>query len=283
MYAVGPGGRQELDRLDGITRTGKRDIRAENERLKLHFLAHETAVAEVALAWQMATERQGWTFGLALDDETPAATGLPPVVEITFLKDVRERLPLRPDAHVIIGAGDGGTHSYFLEVDLGTEPQIRWNLRTSSVLRKTIAYWQLSFWNPVPVAGVIFLTTSEKRLAGMIDVVRRVDPKGRGSHFFQFALLEDCRIDTHGALFYEPLFRSSKVGYDNPRKLFLDVCANCNQLVDPANEAYRLLNSVPPGLVFPAGTTPLPAHPPDTGETEYSHHECPGFVSNHPV
>ena len=93
---------------------------------------------------------------------------------------------------------------------------------------------------------MIFLTTSKKRLAGMIDVVRRVDPRGRGSHFFQFAPLEDCRIATHEALSYEPLSRSSKVGYDNRRTLFLDVCSTCNQSVDPANEAYRLLNSVPP-------------------------------------
>lgn len=280
VYAVGPRGREELDRLDGVTRRGKRDIRAENERLKLHFLDHETATAEVALAFQLATERQGWSFELALDDEIPSATGLPPVVDIAFMDDVRDPLPLRPDAHVVIHAGDGARHSYFLEVDLGTEPHIRWNLRTSSILRKTIAYWQLSFWKPSPVDGVIFLTTSLERAGRMIDVVRRVDPKSRGSHFFQVALLEQCRIDTHAALFYEPLFRSAKIGYDNPRPLFLPECPTCNQSVDPANEAYCVLNSVPPELVFERGTTPLAEHLPEDAEIEYAHDACPGLVSS---
>lgn len=240
VYAVGPRGREELDRLDGITRRGKRDVHAENERLKLHFIEHETATTEATLAFQLATERQGWAFELALDDEIPGATGLPPVVDISFMRDVNERLSLRPDAHVVIEAGDGARRTYFIEVDLGTEPQIRWNLRTSSILRKTIAYWQLSFLNQRPVDGVIFLTTTRQRLANMIDVVRGVDPKKKGSHFFHFGLLEHCRIDSHAALFYEPLFRSAKIGYDNPRPLFLDECPKCHQLIDPANEAHEV-------------------------------------------
>ncbi len=243
VYAVGPRGRQELNRLDGTPQRGKRDTRAENDRLKLHFIEHETATAETALAFQLATERQGWTFELALDDEIPAATGLPPVVDISFMRDVKERLPLCPDAHVVIDAGDGARRAYFIEVDLGTEPQIRWNLRTSSILRKVIAYWQLNFWNPSPVDGVIFLTTTHQRIANMIDVVRRVDPKKKGSHFFHFGLLAHCRIDNHAALFYEPLFRSAKIGYDNPRPLFLDECPKCHQLIDPANEPHEIRNA----------------------------------------
>jgi len=257
VYAVGPRGREHLDRLDGITSDGKRAIRAKNNILKFNFLQHETAVAEVALAFQLATERQGWSFELALGDEIPIATGLPSGVDIAFTPDVKGRLPLCPDAHVVIDAGDGARRVYFLEVDLDTEPQIRWNLRTSSILRKVIAYWQVAFWRPAPVDGVIFVTTRPRRLAKMIDVVRRVDPKHKGSHFFHFALLDHCRIENHAALFYEPLFRSAKTGYDNPRPLFLDTCPKCHQSVDPSNEPYDVLANNP--------------------ASQYAHAECPGL------
>lgn len=257
VYAVGPRGREHLDHLDGIA-TSKRDVRTKNDNLKFNFLAHETAVAEVALAFQLETERQGWSFELAIDDEIPAATGLPPGVDIAFMPDVKERLPLCPDAHIVIDAGDGARRVYFVEVDLGTEPQIRWNLRTSSILRKVIAYWQVSFWDTAPVDGVIFVTTTPQRLANMIDVVRRVDPKKKGSHFFHFALLDHCRIERHTALFYEQLFRSAKIGYDNPRTLFLDTCPNCRQSVDPGNEPHVVLDDEQP--------------------SQYAHENCPGLA-----
>jgi hypothetical protein len=275
IYAVGPHGRRELDRLDGIPRTGKRDIRHENERLKLHFLDHETAVSEVALAFQLATQRQGWTFDLALDDEVSAATGLPPVIDIRFVQDVSEPLALRPDCHFVVDGGDGARRAYLVEVDLGTEPQVRWNLRTSSIVRKTIAYWQLSRWDASPVEGVLFVTTTPKRLANMIDVVRRVDPKAKGSHFFQFALLQDCRIANHASLFYEPLFYSSKIGYPNARPFFLSDCPRCHQSLDRGNEPHEIVNSDPRVVLAPA-STPLDDFLPD-GAPVYAHTDCPGL------
>jgi len=51
--------------------------------------------------------------------------------------------------------------------------------------------------------------------------------------------------------------------YDNPRRLLLDTCPDRNQLVDIGNEAYRILNSNPPGLAFAAGSTPLADRLPD--------------------
>ena len=276
VYAVGPRGREELNRLDGTPQRGKRDTRAENDRLKLYFIEHETAIAEAALTFQLATERQGWRFELALDDEIPAATRLPTGVDIGFMENVSERLPLRPDAHVVIDPGDGARSAYFVEVDLGTEPQIRRNLRTSSILRKVIAYWQLSIWKRGPIDGVIFLTTTRQRIANMIDVVRRVDPKCKGSHFFHFGLLDQFRIDNHAALFYEPLLHSAKIGYDNPRKLFLDTCPKCNQLVDTANEPHEILNTAEPPLVLAAASSVLPDLLPDDAPV-YAHTDCPGL------
>lgn len=275
VYAIGPRGRMELDRLDGTVRTGRRDIAAENQRLGLHFLEHETAVTEVALAFQLATQQQGWSFELALKDEIAVHTRLPRAIEIAFRDDVAEPLPLLPDAYIAIDAGDGLRRSYFLEIDLGTEPHIRWNLRTSSILRKVIAYWQLSFWRPLPVDGVIFVTTSAVRARRMIEkVVRRVDPKGKGAHFFQFAHLNRLRVENYESLFYEALFHSAKVGYDNRRKLFLDECPRCRQLVDPGNEPYVILNTDPPSLAFAPGSTPLPDVLPN--DPEYAHVQCPG-------
>lgn len=274
-YAVGPLGRRELDHLDGVVRTGRRNITNENERLKLHFIDHETAVAEVALAFQLATEQQGWKFELALDDEISAATGLPPAISITFLDGVPDPLSLRPDCHFGIDAGDGHRRRYFVEVDLGTEPQIRSNFRTSSILKKLLCYWELSRWDRSPVDGVIFVTTTTQRLHNMIDLVRRVDPKARGSHFFSFALLARCRIEHHASLFYEPTFRTAKINYDNPRRFFLDTCERCNQCVDPANELHRIVNSDPRIVLAPA-STPLDQFLPD-GPPAYEHVDCPGL------
>src|SRR5262249_38694703 len=41
IYAVGPRGRRELDKVDGIERRGRRDFKAENDRLGFTFLDHE--------------------------------------------------------------------------------------------------------------------------------------------------------------------------------------------------------------------------------------------------
>jgi hypothetical protein len=237
IYALGTNGRAHLDALDGLVGR-KRNMRAANDRLKLQFLEHETASAEVALAFQLATERQGWAFNVAVADEISSASGLPPGVDVTFRQDIDERLPLRPDLYFTIDAG-GARRAYLVEVDLGTEPNIRWNLRTSSILRKVIAYWQVYFWPRTPIDGVLFVTNSKTRLDNMIDVVRRVDRKGLGSHFFQFALLDECRIGSHETLFYEPLFRSAKVGYDNPRLFFLPECPTCHAMLDVHNESVR--------------------------------------------
>jgi hypothetical protein len=278
IYAVGPRGREILDRLDHLADSSRRTVRVANDRLTLHFLRHETAVAETALAFQLATERQGWSFALALRDEIAAATGLPAAVDIGFRTDLAKRLPLCPDAHIRIDAGDGAQRAYLIEVDLETEPQIRWNLRTTSILRKVIAYWQVSLWRPLPVHGVIFLTTARRRLNNMIDVVRRVDPKHKGSHFFHFALLDHCRIDTHAALFYDALFHSSKIGYDKPRPLFLDTCPTCHQYVDPNNEPHVVLNALPEPLICNPGAPLLPDHLPAGAAPEYAHQECPGLA-----
>lgn len=272
VYAVGPGGRRELDRLDGIVRTGRRDISNENERLRHFFIQHQLATSEVALAFQLAAQRQGWTFELALEHEVAAASGLPPIIDVR-LRDGTESLPLRPDFYFAIEA-DGSRSRYLVEVDLGTEPQIRWNVKTSSILRKMLAYWQMRFWNPRPIDGVIFVTTTTRRLEGMVDVVRQVDPKAKGAHFISFTLLNRCRIVDYDGLFYTPSFRSSKIGYENPRPFFLSECGRCQQLVDPANEPHEILNS-DPRLVLAPATTPLAELMPS--DPVYAHTSCPGL------
>lgn len=273
VYAVGPAGRRELDRLDGIVRTGRRDVRNENERLQLQFIEHEIAVAEVALSFALASAAQGWRFEVALQHEVAAASGLPPTIDITFRQDITERLPLRPDCHFVI-TSESGRAVYLVEVDLGTEPQIRWNFRTSSILRKVCAYWELSRWNSRPVDGVIFVTTTAKRLSNMIDVVRAVDPKGKGSHYFHFVALEHCRIERHAELFYAPFFRSAKVGYENPRPLWLQTCPHCDQSVDPENEVVHVVNAPKEVILAPASTAPEDLMP---DAPIFAHTECPGL------
>jgi len=66
---------------------------------------------------------------------------------------------------------------------------------------------------------------------------------------------------------------STKVGYDNPRKLFLDTCPKCHQLIDPANEPHEILGTDPRVVLAPA-SSPLPDFLPD--EPVYAHTDCPG-------
>lgn len=97
----------------------------------------------------------------------------------------------------------------------------------------------------------------------------------RWAHFFTFSTHDRCRLDDPDALLTDPVWWTAKAGYDNPRKLFLDECPKCHQLIDPSNEPQVIVNSDPRVVLAPA-STPLDDFPPD-GEPVYAHAACPGL------
>jgi hypothetical protein len=126
---------------------------------------------------------------------------------------------------------------------------------------------------------VLIVTTTEERLQNMRrDAQERVDPKKKGTHVFLITTRERCRIDLERPLrvFDDHIWWSTKIGYDNPRRLFLDTCPKCHQSVDPSNEAHVVLNAVPEPLSCPPATTLLPDQLPAGAEPVYAHTVCPG-------
>ncbi|MFN0317039.1 MAG: replication-relaxation family protein [Burkholderiales bacterium] len=278
IYALGVNGHRTL--FPKLWEHGRpRDVRLENRRLKLQSLQHEVAVCETVLALHLAAHEQGWTFAWSKGSEFHARSGFPARIKLPSPIAGVDSLPLNPDAFVTVRTGEHNVH-WFVEVDMSTEPQITQNLKRSSICQKVLAYWTLNvsrlakFDRKRDSFRALFVTTTAARLQGMRTAAQAVDAKRKGAHFFHFTTQENCSLNDPGKVFYEPVWWTAKQGYDNPRKLFLDTCMRCHQLVDTGNEPYVLLNSDPPALAFAPGTTPLPDMLPD--EPEYAHAQCPG-------
>lgn len=277
IYALGIRGRQLLDELDQVERRGKRDWRNENQRLKVATLEHEIAVTETVLALHLAAQNRGWDFRWWRDPRYITDGVLPPRVAIAAEHGRYDPLPLRPDAYVVITLDDGHQMNLFVEVDRGTEAQKR-------IAEKLLAYW--NFMTPALRKDgsrerswrVLFATTTAERIANMCDTARnQVDPKRKGSFAFLLSTLDRCRIDPERplAIFDEPMWWSTKVGYENARKLFLDTCPKCFQLIDPANEPHEIINTSDPRIILAPASSPLDDLLPADGPV-YAHITCPG-------
>jgi hypothetical protein len=272
VYALGAKGWDMLERADGVTPTGRRDRGAENRRLKPMTIDHEVAVAETILAFHLAALGRGWSFTWSTGDVFRRQTGLPRRVRITSRDDVQGTLPINPDGFLSLTDDTGKSRRFFLEIDLGTEPQVRRTLRVSSVMQKLYAYWEVFCWKRRIVQNALFVTTTQTRLENMIDVARAIDPKGVGSAFFHFALLENCNVDQPERVLFDDIWRSARVGYDNRRPLIIPSCRNCGRFLDPANEPHIILNAVTALSLAPASTL-LPDLAPDELPI-YAHPAC---------
>ena len=122
---------------------------------------------------------------------------------------------------------------------------------------------------------MIFVTTTEERLSNMRLAAQEADEKKKGSHFFAFSLHSRTTIDVADEIFTEPIWWTARAGYDNPRTLFLNACAKCRQLLDPANEPHEVVNTNDPRIILAPATTPFPDILPDA--PVYAHTACPGL------
>lgn len=272
VYALGQRGWDTLDVEDGVARRSRRDRRMENQRLKPMAIDHDVAVTETVLAFQLAAIRRGWSCTATNGDAFRRQSGLPRRVKIRSRDDVAGTLPLNPDAYLRLTDKAGVTRSYFLEVDLATEPQVRRSLRVSSILQKLYAYWEVFRWQHGFAQNALFVTTTPTRLENMIAVARAMDPKGAGSAFFHFALLADCTLADPDRVLDGHVWRSAHVAHANPRALLLPSCEGCGGFVDPANDPHVIVNSGTPLTLAPASTL-LPDLLPDD-RPRYAHVRC---------
>ncbi len=286
-YALGIRGHQHLhpDFWAGPKARPPKDWGQNNRRIGLPAIRHEAQLTETLLAFRSAAERRGWGFDWSAGEVFWRRTGLPRHVPLPRQDRDPILLPVHPDAFVTLTAG-GHRYHRFLEIDMGSEPIARVDWHRSSIAKKMQAYQRLDLTR---LRGydrahdhfrALFVTTTEKRIESMREIARSIDPKRLGTHYFQFSTHNRCSLADPDALFDNPIWWTAKRGYDNARTFFLPTCPVCNQSVDIGNEAYRILNSNPPGLAFAAGATPLPDHLPDNDdEPQYTHYECPGLAS----
>lgn len=278
IYALGVRGREHLDTLDQVARSGKRDWRLENDRLKLGTLEHEIAVTETVLALHLAALSLQFDFAYWCDPRYHTERVLPTSVPIDARHGQFPPLPLCPDGYIeTTDPSTGHTRHWFVELDRGTEAEVR-------ITKKMLAYWnyiraRLQDHNRREHSwSLLFVTTSDARLHNLRRVTQeRVDPARKGTHSFLLTTMDRCHLDPENPLrvFDDPVWFSSKRGYDNPRPFFLQTCPRCHQSVDTSNEAYVVLNAIPQPLICAPSATLLPEHLP--ADPEYAHHECPGL------
>jgi hypothetical protein len=135
-----------------------------------------------------------------------------------------ERIRVIPDAAFAIDRQyvSGKRRFYFfLEVDRGTMPLKRKNLRLSSIHRKVLAYTTtrrnriLAEQFSIPGFQVLFVTRSKERLEGITETCRRAT-HGWNSSLFLFSTTQD--LTNKNPLWYngnDPL-HSSPAQHSNP-------------------------------------------------------------------
>ena len=283
VYSLGIEGHKLVypEQWNGAQPNSPSDWRQRDRRIQLPAIDHEVELTEFLLAMSLAAELRGLAFQWSVGEEFRRETGFPRSIEIATAHVGPIRLPLNPDAFISV---DVGAHRYhwFLEIDMSTEPHERRDLGRSSIRQKMLAYQQLNaaalqtYDRRRERFGVLFVTTTAKRVANMRAVAQEIDPKKKGAHFFLFSTHDRCRLDDPVAILNEPRWWSAKIGYDTPRRLILDACPTCHQMVDPSNELHRVLNSIPSGLTSAPATTLLPDHLRQGEELKFAHASCPG-------
>lgn len=281
-YGLGIAGHRVLhpEQWTGRNAAPPRDWRQKDRRIRTRAIDHEVALSEVLLALRLAAEAQGWSFEWSMGDAFRSRTNFPRNIEIRFDYGEPLSIPLNPDAFISLDTGAGRVH-LLLEVDMATEPHERRDLRRSSIRQKLLAYWQLNherlrhFDKTRDSFRVLLVTTTEERLHNMRVAAQQVDPKGKGPFWVLFTTHSRCTLDDPDALLTDRVWWTARLGYDNPRTLFLSPCGRCQQLLDPSNESHQILNS-DLRLVLAPASTPLPDLLP-AQEPSYAHVECPAL------
>ena len=200
VYALADKGALLLDRASGASHNRRLAWSQKNRAAGRPFLEHALAVADFAVDLHAAIA--GRPDIELVDREClvgrfPAATqDLPKPLRLTapvIFNGTRHVIGTEPDYAFSLGFPQLGRRANFLvEIDRGTMPVERLDLKASSILRKVLAYQAI--WNSrlhTTKLGwqnfrVLMLTTSPERAEGMRDCVARHAGR-RNSPLFWFS------------------------------------------------------------------------------------------------
>ena len=208
VYALANGGARLLAERDGSPLSGT-ELSRKNEIAGRPFIEHQLEIMDFYVALQIAA-RGRTDVTLIHPHELVAAFPVPPMasrdpfalrVKLTEGGAVHE-IGLVPDLAFGLRFPDGSRRCFLVEVDRGTMPVSRADIRQTSFARKMRAYLaahaakqheQRFGWRTFRVLAV---TPEHSRLQSMIDALRAIPaPAGAGATLFCFALRDELRAN----------------------------------------------------------------------------------------
>ena len=202
VYALGQRGARAL-RAHGHLVDDCVDWTEKNKRAGAVFVEHTLAVADFLSGLEVACRMRG---DVELIREEQVLAGAPEATRkarepLRFAVDKtvmgrRQRFSVVPDGLFGLRFPDDSASYFMLEVDRGTIPITRADVKGSSAWQKSITYKLATYWEGwkagrhveqfgLKQMRVVMLTSSEERMRHMLDVVNELT-QGRGSAFFLF-------------------------------------------------------------------------------------------------
>jgi len=202
VYGIGNKGADYLSQALNVPRS-KVDWTTKNREVKTVFLEHSLSIANFMVCLEMACrERKDVEF----IDPRKFLKEYPITWKITKAIDGKKQVfNIFPDnAFALYYPKDNSTAYFFLEVDRSTMPIYSNNFFRSSVYKKFLLYW-LSWKDGVFTdyfgfanVRVLTLAKSKERINSMIQAVKDIDERKKGSRIFMFALDKEFDPATPG-------------------------------------------------------------------------------------
>ncbi len=240
VYAVGNQGAELLQTKLGIPRR-EIDWTAKNRSVKRVFLQHTLAVSDVLVKTETACRNNGLQLigkREALAELTDDSTGFGKLgwsVSVPS-EGLQVQAGVIPDSLFGIRSKDeAGVVYFFLEVDRGTMPVIRKNLRQTSLYRKLLAYYETwrqglhtSLFGLKRFRVLIFAASKER--VNHLKHMNKLLNEGKGSRIFLFA-------DSAGLPFWEDILTLPLVnGRDDLMTSLLEESRTSSGLPEGAEE-----------------------------------------------
>jgi hypothetical protein len=179
--------------------TGNSPRRRDTNTTRL-FLDHTLAVTDFMVALEQACREHGDIRIIEPDEILVHASERVQRQQNPFMWETRvrwggeeHRIHVAPDKVFGIEDADGSRRYYFLEMDRGTMPVARSDIRHTSLLRKFLSY-DATFRDNLhrnlfglPGFQVLTVTTSEERIATCVEVLRELTHTRDAAKRFLFA------------------------------------------------------------------------------------------------
>lgn len=209
VYALGQRGARAL-RAHGHLVDDRVDWTEKNKRAGAIFIEHTLAVADFFTGLEVACHARG---DIALLREEEVLSCAPEATRkarepLRFAVDKavmgrRQRFSVVPDGLFGLRFADDSASYFMLEVDRGTIPITRSDVKGSAAWQKSITYKLATYWEGwkagrhveqfgLKQMRVLMLTSSEERMDNMLAVVDELT-QGRGSAFFLFGYAAQLR------------------------------------------------------------------------------------------